>query len=313
MNLKLIQKPVADTLIQTDQILKNAVGNNAGFVKEVAGFIPVTKGKKIRSTLLFLLLGMSDKKFELSPTIAASVELFHISSLIHDDILDSAEQRRGATTLNHNFGNLISVLGGDFLFISSLELMNSLADKNFLSILISSTKKMIEGQLLEIQNNFNFDSKEKIYMEIIEKKTSALFAGVTMMASHIIDGSEESLKEYYEFGINFGNIFQLSDDLLDIFSDKSGKDRFRDLQEGKITLPYIILKERYGERIEDLFSAEDKDELLRKIEEYDVETEVNKRVDYYYEKCIDFVKKFKQSQYSESLFRLLDFIKKREF
>lgn len=313
MTLNLIQHPVKELLKSTDKILKGVIGSKVNLIKEVTSLIPMTKGKKVRSTLLFLLSGMANKKFEGLPTIAASVELFHLSSLIHDDILDDAEFRRGEKTLNHSFGNLISVMGGDFLFVHSLELMNKLKDKEFLGILIGSTKKMVEGQLLEIENNFNYDATEDVYMEVIGKKTSSLFAGISSMASHVIGNTSESKSEFYEFGMNFGNIFQLSDDLLDIFSDKSGKDRFRDLMEGKITLPYILLKKKHGESITKLFSVEHQNELLEMINRYNIREEVNERVEFHYKKCVDFLRKFPESKYSEALFRLLDFVKKREY
>lgn len=313
MKLKEIQSPVSSLLEKTDKIIGGVIGSRIPLVNDVTGLIPLKKGKKIRSTLLFLLAGLSGDQGDNLSEIAASVELFHISSLIHDDILDNAELRRGEKTLNNNFGNLISVLGGDFLFVNSIEHMNRIEDKAFLGMLIRATKEMVEGQLLEIQNNYNYNLDEKTYMEIIEKKTSSLFAGVTKMAAHSSGIKSSASDNFYNFGINFGNIFQMSDDILDIYSTNSGKERFTDLREGKITLPYIILIEKNGEGITDLFSIEKSPELFEEIKKAGIIDEMNVRIDDHYSRCLKFIESFPVSVYSKSLINLLEFIRKREY
>ncbi len=313
MSLKEIQKPIKNLLESTNKILSSAIKSEVSLINDIQELVPITKGKKIRSMLLFLLSGMNNNLSEDLPVVASSVELFHLSSLIHDDILDNAELRRGEKTLNDNFGSLISVLGGDFLFIHSLNLMNKVAKRELMDILLLSTKMMVEGQLQEIENNFNYDIDLKTYNEIIEKKTSSLFAAVSEMASVINGDDKKKRGQFYRFGINFGNIFQISDDLLDIFSNSSGKEQFKDLIEGKTTLPYILLMEQCNCDVKKYFSVEYREKLLQLFDEYRIKELSMKKVDEYCSECIEFTEMFPDSVYKKSLLRLLDFIKYREY
>ncbi len=314
MILEDIQTPVKKMLNSTTEILASAMESNINLIDQIKSIIPVSKGKKIRSTLLFLLSGANNNFSSDLPVIASSIELFHLSSLIHDDILDNAEQRRGEKTLNSAMGNLISVLGGDFLFVHSLDLMNGINDRRFIDILLSSTREMVEGQLQEIENNFNYDVTLKTYLEIISKKTSSLFGAISRMSAVINKEQIDTENEFLEFGINFGNIFQISDDLIDIFSTNSGKDRFRDLQEGKITLPFILLQDISEEKnVKEKFSFEHTGKLLELFYKYDIKEKSLNKIDEYYIKCFKFLERFPESVYKESLVKMLDFIRFREY
>ncbi len=313
MVLKQIQLPVKEILDRTSSILSTTVKSDVNMVNRIKSLVPISKGKKIRSTLLFLLSGANNNLSSELTTVAASIELFHLSSLIHDDILDNAELRRGEKTLNNSMGNLISVLGGDFLFVHSLNLMNEVGNHRLMDILLKSTRIMVEGQIQEIENNFNYDVEMETYLEVISKKTSSLFGAVTQMAAVLNGENEETEKSFYEFGMNFGNIFQISDDLLDIFSSTSGKDRFLDLKEGKITLPFILLQEAAGADIKQYFSTEHSELLLDNFEKYRIKEKSQEKVDEYYRNCINFLNRFPQSRYVDSLIKLLDFISSREY
>ncbi|MCK5004098.1 MAG: polyprenyl synthetase family protein [Candidatus Aminicenantes bacterium] len=314
MILKDIQSPVQKLLNDTTSVLSATLNSDVNLINQIKAVVPVSKGKKIRSTLLFLLSGANNNYSDKLLNIASSIELFHLSSLIHDDILDSADQRRGEKTLNNSMGNMISVLGGDFLFVHSLNIMNNIKNPRLLDILLDSTRIMVEGQLQEIENNFNYDVSLETYLEVISKKTSSLFGAVTRMAA-IISGEETKIEnEFYEFGINFGNIFQISDDLIDIFSTSSGKDRFRDLQEGKITLPFILLQNSSAkEDVKKYFSVEHSKKLLDLFERYNIKEKSQEKVDEYYKKCQNFLERFSPSPYKESLTKILDFIRFREY
>ncbi|MEN8153208.1 MAG: polyprenyl synthetase family protein [Acidobacteriota bacterium] len=313
MNLKEIKKPVEKLIDSTNNILSSTVMSDVSLINDIKKLVPFTKGKKIRSMLLFLLSGMNNNLSEDLPVVASSVELFHLSSLIHDDILDNAKLRRGEKTLNDNFGNLISVLGGDFLFVHSLNLMNSLTDRELMNILLLSTKIMVEGQIQEIENNFNHDISFETYNEIIEKKTSSLFAAVSEMAAAINGFDKDKREQFYRFGINFGNIFQISDDLLDIFSNTSGKEQFKDLIEGKTTLPYILLRDKCDCDVKKYFSSEHREKLLELFEEYNIKELSLKKVDEYYAECLEFLETFPDSAYKDSLQKLLAFIRYRDY
>jgi len=312
MDLKDIQKPVNHLLEETNNHLINALNSDIGLIKRIINSTPASKGKKIRSTLLFLLAGLSDYQNPVLPQLAASIELLHLASLIHDDVVDNSEFRRGEKTLNSHFGNFLPVLWGDFLFINSLKNFNS-ADNAYTGIMLQAAKSMIEGQILEVENTTNFKIELNTYYDIIQKKTSSLFAAVAQIAAPINQDSQVSPMDFFQFGLDFGTIFQISDDMLDIFSNNSGKDRFRDLKEGKITLPVILLlKENHKDAVEN-FSEENTDRLIELFQEHQIEKSAMDIIDTFHENGQTFLDKFKNSIYKETLVNLLTFIKYRDY
>lgn len=312
MNLKDIQKPIAHLLEETGEFLREDLKSDIELINMIGKSTPILKGKKIRSTLLFLLAGMNDTFTPELPRLAAAIEMLHLSSLIHDDVVDNSEFRRGERTLNSHFGNFLSVLWGDFLFIHSLDNFSS-SRKEFADIILRCAKAMIEGQLLEVENTENYDIALATYFEIIKKKTSALFAGVAEIASTLNGASRPLIQKFHDFGMDFGTLFQVSDDILDIFSDNSGKDRFRDLKEGKITLPIILLlKENQKDAVEN-FSEENKDQLLELIKKYKIEESSLEKVQEFQGRCVAFLDDFPDSVYKESLSNLLNFVLHRDY
>jgi len=314
MKLEEIQAPVIAQLNETSALMQETLHSDVELINRIRDIVPLSKGKKVRSTLLFLLSGASENNSGHLPAIASSIELIHLASLIHDDILDNAVLRRGVNTLNHELGNLISVLGGDFLFLHSLNLMNRLDNPALMRILLESTQIMVEGQLQEIANNFNYGVSLETYLEIIRKKTSVRFGAISGMAAAVIGKDSRTETEYYEFGIHLGNMFQIVDDLIDIFSTNSGKDRFRDLQEGKITLPFILLQKAVGgEDITGLFTVQYSEKLIELFETHRIRDRCHEKLDEYYNQCNGFLSRFPPSGYRDSLKGLLDFIRFREY
>ena len=300
-------------LEDTDNLLFKDFRSKIKLIKKVSDETPARKGKRIRSTVLFLLAGMNGSPAEELPSIAASVETFHLSSLIHDDVVDNSQLRRGAKTLNSSFGNHISVLWGDYLFINSLFSIHKIRKAEILDIMLESGLLMIEGQLLEIENHFNTKVKIATYIDIIQKKTSSLFAGVCKIAAQLNGESPERVEAFYKFGMDFGTIFQVIDDVLDIFSDNSGKDRFRDLKEGKITLPLILLLKGQKVDIPEKVTPADQERFLRLMETHGVKRQCLDYIDGYYNDCVAFIQPFPESKFKDSLLNLLSFIRYRDY
>jgi octaprenyl-diphosphate synthase len=313
MDLKEIQKPVRDLLDKTDSILMEEVKSDIKLINRISQLTPVTKGKKIRSTLLFLLAGLTNNFTDDLPTIASSCEMLHLSSLIHDDIVDNSELRRGEKTLNCNLGNYISVLWGDYLFIDSLNILKKVQEKIYVFVILEASKSMIEGQLIESENQFNFDINIDTYYRIIQKKTSSLFVGISEIAAALTDDSQDSIKKYRKFGLDFGTIFQISDDMLDIFSNSSGKDRFRDLKEGKITLPFMLLFKECKEDIRPIVIEGNQEQLLKLFEKYKIKELSIEVINSFHQQCLLFLDAFPDSVYKKSLIHLLDFIVYRDY
>jgi octaprenyl-diphosphate synthase len=313
MELKEIQRPVEHLLTETNAILKEIAKSNIHLLSQMRDLTPIAKGKKIRSTLLFLLAGMNQVPPDGLAEIASSVEMFHLSSLIHDDIMDNSEQRRGQKTLNTNMGNFRSVLWGDYLFISSFTALQNLGKPFLLDIILKAARLMVEGQIVEVQNAYRFDITFETYYDIIMRKTASLFACVSQIITALKGESQQRMEDFYRFGLEVGIIFQISDDMLDIFSAKTGKDRFRDLEEGKITLPFILLIEQSHMDIKKDYMKGNRRKLLELFEKFHIKERCMEKINDYHQRCVDFLNAFPDSIYRDSLLALLDFIKYRDY
>jgi octaprenyl-diphosphate synthase len=179
-------------------------------------------------------------------TFASLIELLHTASLVHDDIIDGSDFRRGRKSANSCWGNDISVLMGDYFYIKSLAL--SLEAKNFriMDILTNVTIKMIEGEMIQIESSRKMDISEDHYFDIIKRKTAYLFSACCVLPAILQGAAPEQEEALEEFGLNVGIAFQLMDDMLDLDSKQKiiGKPVGSDLKEGKLTLPVIYLLER---------------------------------------------------------------------
>lgn len=313
MDLKKIQAPIEKQLLETNQLIIRELKSSSKLIKKITDLTPISKGKKIRSTLLFLLAGLIKTRNSELPTIAASIEMLHLSSLIHDDIVDNSKWRRGEKTLNVNLGNYISVLGGDFLFIKSLNFLNRIENKLLVDIILKAAGDMIEGQILEFENNFNYDISTKVYYDVVKRKTGSLFASIAEIIPVFTKNYSNRRQEFYKFGLDFGILFQVHDDMLDIFSDQTGKDRFRDLKEGKITLPYIILLSNKKEEVKKLIKNGNDKKLLSLFHEFDISKLCYERMKKYHRNCTRFLSGFPESPYKELLLELLNFSTSRHY
>ena len=172
---------------------------------------------------------------------------------------------------------------------------------------------MVQGQLLESDNGFNFGLKPETYFDIIKNKTSSMFASIAEVVAKIHQDSTDIINNFYEFGTNFGIIFQISDDMLDIFSKNSGKDHFKDLKEGRITLPYILLLKTNKSDLVKNYSDGNQEKLLELFKIENIQNLSQEIIEKYYVQCLEFLDKFPDSIYKKSLVNLLDFIKYREY
>ncbi len=313
MILKEIQKPVENLIRKADNTFKKNTRSDIDLINKIINSSTVNKGKQIRSTLLFLLAKLNNCITDDLPLIATSIEMLHLSSLIHDDIIDNSILRRGKKTLNADFGNYISVLGGDYFFINSLNLMKKINQDLIMEIILKVSKSMIEGQILEVENSFNFNIDPDTYFKIITNKTAALFAGISEIVFALKNEESGSIEKFHKFGQSFGIIFQICDDMLDIFSKNSGKDHFRDLKEGKITLPYILLLKKTKTKLIKNFSDKNQKLLLELFEKFKIKDLYFKEIDKYYTDGVNFLNSFPDSIYRKSIFELLDFIKYRDY
>jgi octaprenyl-diphosphate synthase len=199
------------------------------------------RGKMLRPTLLLLSGKACGELTDAHVCLATVVEMVHMATLVHDDVLDEAELRRKGATINHLRGNEAAVLLGDYLISHSYHLCSSLESQWASRAIAATTNRVCEGELLQIDNRDNLDLDEETYLQIIERKTAVLCAACCMIGAKFAGATEETCRRLEVYGLSLGTAFQIQDDLLDIFGDPSavGKTLGIDITKGKLTLPMI--------------------------------------------------------------------------
>jgi octaprenyl-diphosphate synthase len=232
-------------LLSVEQEIALQNGSAIQPVAEIVGYLLGGGGKRLRPALLLLSAGACSYRGPSAIRLGAVVELIHSATLIHDDVIDGADTRRGRPSANSRWGNHMSVLAGDWLYMQSFEM--ALRERNFkiLDILIELTQNMVEGELIQLTKLGRIDLTEQDALALATRKTACLFSGCARLGAVLGrqgDGVEQALAEY---GRNAGLAFQLVDDLLDFTASPQelGKPVLSDLKEGKVTLPLIYALE----------------------------------------------------------------------
>ncbi len=217
-------------------------------VSEISSYLLAGGGKRLRPALLLLSAGYAGYRGDSAVRLGAVVELIHSATLIHDDVIDGANTRRGRPSANSRWGNHRSVLAGDWLYMQSFQM--ALMERNFkiLDVLIELTQNMVEGELVQLSKLGRMDLTEQDAVELAARKTACLFAGCARLGAvlgNLDDAGEQALADYGHFA---GLAFQLVDDLLDFTAspEQLGKPVLSDLKEGKVTLPLIYALEAAG-------------------------------------------------------------------
>jgi octaprenyl-diphosphate synthase len=233
---------VRDDLALVEQEI--AAQNSAAIepVEEIASYLYQGGGKRLRPALLLLAAGAAGYRGQSAIRMGAVVEMIHSATLVHDDVIDGAQMRRGRPSTNARWGNHMSVLAGDWLYMRSFEM--ALRERNFaiLDILIGLTQNMVEGELLQLTLLGRMDLTEADATELAYRKTACLFSGCARLGA-VLGGQPKNVEESLaEYGRNAGLAFQLVDDLLDFTAspEQLGKPVLSDLKEGKVTLPLIL-------------------------------------------------------------------------
>ncbi len=241
-------------------------------VKPYVEYICNNSGKHIRPALTFLAAGATGEVTEDHHKLAVILELIHIATLVHDDIIDGAEIRRQAPTANAKWGNALSVLLGDCLFAHALMLSTEFEDAVIGRKVAISANLVATGEIKQTQRRFDLKLSREDYFDIIEKKTAALFAAATELGSRLNGQSEAVQEAMYQYGLNIGTAYQIYDDCIDLVGDEEefGKTLRTDLNKGKLTLPILNLLESSTER-----QREKLNKLLIQKEPIDVSTLAN--------------------------------------
>lgn len=242
LNLNDIKAPIDPYLIEFEKKFRSSMQSSVPLLDTITKYIIKRKGKQMRPMFVFLTAGMCGQITDASFRAASLIELLHTATLVHDDVVDDSNERRGFFSINALWKNKIAVLVGDYLLSKGLLLAIDNNDFELLKIVSNATREMSEGELLQIEKARRMDISEEIYFEIIRKKTASLIASCCATGAASSGASPEVINDMHQFGEKVGVAFQIRDDLFDYqSSSNSGKPKGLDIQERKMTLPLIYL------------------------------------------------------------------------
>ena len=320
-----LKKSVEDKLVMVDERIEQKLQSNVDLVKKMSSYHLNTGGKKLRA---LITLGTSKLcgyyKGSRDVNFAACVELIHSATLMHDDVIDNGEIRRGKKTLNMIWGNQSSILVGDYLLSRCFEMMVEDGNLEILKLLSSTSSLISQGEILQLQHRGNVDMLEETYLKIISNKTAALFLAAAKIGP-IMTGKENKYKDALEsYGKNLGLTFQIADDTLDYNSDLKifGKNIGNDFFEGKVTLPIILLFQKINNNekklIKDFFIKKNRNEndfkkVLELIKNYNIINECYKKAEHYINLASNSLNIFENSTEKDILRNLTTFSLERNF
>jgi octaprenyl-diphosphate synthase len=231
-------------MVQVNSIIIERMESHVPMIPELAGYLIAAGGKRIRPLLTLACAAIYGDKSDHPKKLAAAVEFIHTATLLHDDVVDGSDQRRGRDSANAVFGNQASILVGDFLFARAFELMVETGSLNALNCLAKTSAIITEGEVLQMSLIGDTSITREQYFKVIEAKTAALFSAACEVVPLLNNQDSQALADY---GYHLGMAFQITDDVMDYTSPKMGKDKGDDFLEGKITLPVIIALEEADE------------------------------------------------------------------
>ncbi|MDP7591375.1 MAG: octaprenyl diphosphate synthase [Litorilituus sp.] len=246
MDIKAIQNLAKDDMTKVNDLIYSQLQSDVALINQLGVYIVNAGGKRMRPMLTVLAAqalhqGNTNKLNDEHCTIAAIIEFIHTATLLHDDVVDESNMRRGRETANALFGNSASVLVGDFLYTRSFQMMTKLGDMRIMDILSDSTNIVAEGEVLQLMNCNDPDTTEESYMQVIYCKTAKLFEAATRLAAVVTKQDSKIEQAMADYGKYLGTAFQLVDDIMDYTADakEMGKNVGDDLAEGKPTLPLL--------------------------------------------------------------------------
>ena len=252
-----IFEPIQDQLDAVEEAYAEHIQSRVQLIPEIGRYIQSSGGKRVRPAVLLMAARLAGYTGEQGVNYASVVEFIHTATLVHDDIIDDADLRRGRAAVHSRWGNDITVLLGDYLYIKSMGMALTYDSLDLVRLLCDVTLRMIEGELYQLTKTGDVDITEEEHLEIIRRKTAYLFGGCGEIGGMLGEVTSEQRTALREYGFNLGMAFQLVDDLLDYTADKTalGKPIGSDLREGKVTLPAILLLQRDGGRSSELIRS----------------------------------------------------------
>jgi len=245
-SLEPVQRLIAEEMSGVDQVIRRSLHSDVALIRKVSEYIIGSGGKRLRPAVLLLAAGACGYSGSAHYQLAAVVEFIHTATLLHDDVVDDADLRRGQATANTLFGNPASVLVGDFLYSRAFQIMVEQDNIRVMRVLADATNIIAEGEVLQLLNCHNPTVTEEDYLRVIHYKTAKLFEAAGQIGAIVSQATQEVEGALARYGMHLGTAFQLIDDVLDYSGDhaQTGKQLGEDLAEGKPTLPLIYAMQR---------------------------------------------------------------------
>ena len=321
LTLKEITKPIEPNLAEFNELFAKAMRSDSQLLDKVVNYILKTKGKQMRPILVLLSAGLSGKINKSTYTAAILIELLHTATLIHDDVVDESDMRRGFFSINALWKNKIAVLVGDYLLSKGLLVSLETKEYKYLHLGSDAVRDMSEGELLQIKKSRMMNIDEETYFTIIRKKTASLIAACCAAGTSSVTENQEAIDKMKSFGENLGIAFQIKDDLLDFdMANKTGKPAHNDLKDQKFSLPLIftlknvsfaekrkllgIIKNHNGNKTKIA-------KLIERIREEKGFEYAESRMNDFKNKALEILSEFPDSEYKKSLEDLVIFTTER--
>jgi len=234
-----IAQPVENELRAVEEITLSCLSSAEEKLGELERYTLESKGKRIRPIVALLSGAVAGQLREANLYLAAASELIHMATMVHDDVIDEAAVRRGKATINASWGNPVAVLFGDYLLSQAFGILCRFEDNGILPGMIQMTREVCEGEIYQLRRRYDISMTEEEYRGTVSMKTASLFSTCCRLSAGLAGASRPAQESLSTFGRRFGTAYQIVDDCLDISEEERGKDRFKDIEGGRITLPLI--------------------------------------------------------------------------
>lgn len=318
-----IRQPIIEEMDRFEEKFKAAMASNVSLLNRITYYIASRKGKQMRPMFVFLvakLLG-EGKIEERTYRGASIIELIHTASLVHDDVVDGSERRRGFFSINALWKNKIAVLVGDYFFSKGLLLSLDHDDFDLLKIVSEAVREMSQGELLQLEKARRLDIDEPVYYDIIRQKTATLIAACCAMGAASVGSSKEEIERFHSFGEYAGMAFQIKDDLFDYGDDRIGKPTGIDIKEQKMTLPliHVINKADKKQRnwLIDSVKRHNTDkkrvkEVIQFVKDQGGLEYAERQMIHYKDAALELLSKYPDNEYKEALANLVTYVVDRK-
>jgi octaprenyl-diphosphate synthase len=318
-----IRQPIIEEMDRFEEKFKAAMASNVSLLNRITYYIASRKGKQMRPMFVFLvakLLG-EGKIEERTYRGASIIELIHTASLVHDDVVDGSERRRGFFSINALWKNKIAVLVGDYFFSKGLLLSLDHDDFDLLKIVSEAVREMSQGELLQLEKARRLDIDEPVYYDIIRQKTATLIAACCAMGAASVGSSKEEIERFHSFGEYAGMAFQIKDDLFDYGDDRIGKPTGIDIKEQKMTLPLIHVINKVDKKqrnwLIDSVKRHNTDkkrvkEVIQFVKDQGGLEYAERQMIHYKDAALELLSKYPDNEYKEALANLVTYVVDRK-